>query len=365
MRLAAAPCTHLYEDATAGNRVAGDLWQKSPSVSAIRESKVESPTILFAAKGLTTYMSATAGRLSGNRSDLSTIRRSPEVTPGHVACCRNVRLMRPLVDRRIALLERRHRDELATLVYQLGGEPVSAPAMDEVACHDDFNVFMDGLASRQFSLAIFLSGAGVTILLAEADRRGRLRDALGALHQLSIACRGLKPQAALMRHGVKPQITTARPHTTRELLRALACTAVDGRGVLLVHHGERNVVVAESLRRRGARVSEVCPYAWELPEDLQPMTHVIRDAIAHRLDAILFTNRVQCRHLLHIAGDLNLAEGLALSLNQDVVVGAVGAVCARGLTEMGVVADVIPTAANMPALIKAMAAYFQINAEPA
>jgi uroporphyrinogen-III synthase len=273
--------------------------------------------------------------------------------------------MHPLGGRRIALLERRHRDELATLVYQLGGEPVLAPAMDEVACHDDFNAFMDGLINRRFSLAIFLSGAGVATLLGEAERRRRLPDALAVLRQLSIACRGAKPQAALIHHGLKTQITTARPHTTRELLRALQCTDVNGRGVLLVHHGERNVAVAESLRQRGARLSEICPYECGLPEDLEPMTRVIRDVVAHRLDAILFTNRVQCRHLLHVAADMNLAQGLALGLNRDVVVGAVGAVCARGLTEMGVIADVIPASASMPALINAMAAYFDTNGEPA
>jgi uroporphyrinogen-III synthase len=273
--------------------------------------------------------------------------------------------MRPLGGRRIALLERRHRDEFATLVHQLGGEPLLAPAMDEVACHDDFNAFMDGLINCRFSLAIFLSGAGVATLLGEAERRGRLRDALAALRQLSIVCRGAKPQAALIDHGLKTQITTARPHTTRELLRALECTDVNGRGVLLVHHGERNLAVAESLRERGARLSEICPYAWGLPEDVEPITRVIRDVVAHRLDAILFTNRVQCRHLLHVAADMNLADGLALSLNRDVVIGAVGAVCARGLTEMGVIADVIPASANMPALIKATAAYFQLRGEPA
>src|SRR5437762_499712 len=90
----------------------------------------------------------------------------------------------------IALLERRQGGEFATLVERLGGVPVSAPAIDEVACHDDFNAFMDGLVNRRFSLAVFLNGAGTATLLAEARRRARLGDALSALRQLTIACRG-------------------------------------------------------------------------------------------------------------------------------------------------------------------------------
>src|SRR5215471_9381665 len=105
--------------------------------------------------------------------------------------------MSTLSGRRIALLESRFSQEIATLVQRLGGEPVTAPAMDEVPCHNDFNIFLDGLAGRRFSLAIFLTGTGTRTLLGEAERRGRLNDAVAALHQLTIACRGAKPLGAL------------------------------------------------------------------------------------------------------------------------------------------------------------------------
>lgn len=264
-----------------------------------------------------------------------------------------------LAGKRIALLERRHSVELVRLVQQLGGEPVAAPAINEVACHDDFNIFFDGLIGRRFSLAVFLNGAGPLTLLAEAERRGRLNEALAALRELTIACRGAKPLAALSRYGLRAKITTARPHTTGELLRALASIDVAARGVVLVHYGERNAPVSDALRLRGARLSEVCPYEWMLPEDLGPISGIVRDAIAHRLDAILFTNQVQCRHLFQVAGELGQTEGLALSLNRHVVVGAVGPVCARALERLGVIPDVIPAKANMPALIAAVAQYFE------
>jgi len=265
--------------------------------------------------------------------------------------------------KRIALLERRQSDEFVQLVRQLGGEPIAAPAINEVACHDDFNTFIDGLIGRRFSLAVFLNGAGPITLLAEAERRGRLTDALAALRQLTIACRGAKPLAALSRFGLRPKITTARPHTTGELLRALASVDVAARGVVLVHYGERNTRVSEALRLRGARLNEICPYEWMLPEDLGPMTAVVRDAIAHRLDAVLFTSQVQCRHLFQVAAEMGQTEGLALSLNRHVIVGAVGPVCARGLEQLGVLADVVPAVPNMPALISAVAHHFERNTD--
>lgn len=266
--------------------------------------------------------------------------------------------MPTLQGRRIALLESRQGDEFATLVHRLGGEPICAPAIDAVPCLNDFHAFIEGLTRRRFSLAIFLTGAGTATLLDEAKRRGRLADAVEALRQLRVASRGAKPLAALKRHGIRPQITTAPPHTTASLMAALEHIDVQDRGVLLVHSGERNASAAAALRQRGARLEEVCPYEWMLPDDLAPMTRVVRDAIAHRLDAVLFTSQVQCRHLFQVASDMSQAEGLALSLNRSVVVGAVGPVCAGALQRAGVTPDVVPSSPSMPALITAIAHYF-------
>jgi uroporphyrinogen-III synthase len=267
--------------------------------------------------------------------------------------------MGALAGRKIALLEHRHRDELAALVRDLGGVPVSAPAIGEVACHDDLGTFIDGLADHRFSIAVFLSGAGPATLLAEAERRGRLRPVLDALRHVTIACRGAKPLATLKRYGLKPQITTARPHTTNEIVAALASIDVTDRGVVLVHYGERNLTVADHLRTRGARLKEISPYSWTLPEDLEPISHVVRETIAHGIDAVLFTNQIQCRHLFEVASGMSRARGLALSLNQHDVVGAVGPVCAKALQRVGVTPDVVPPAANMPSLIHAVAKYFE------
>jgi uroporphyrinogen-III synthase len=260
--------------------------------------------------------------------------------------------------RRIALLERRSSAEIAALVHRCGGVPISAPAIDEVLCHDDFNTFFDGLMARRFSLAIFLSGAGTQALLDEARNRGRLSTVLTALRELAIACRGAKPAAVLKQHDLRPRITTAPPHTTQALLNALTVLDVRARGIVLVHSGERNAAVAEDLRWREARLQEVRPYEWMLPDDVAPIAGVVRDALARRLDAVLFTNHIQCRHLFQVAADMNLAEGLRLSLNGGIVVGAVGPACARALQREGITPDVVPPVASMPSLINAVVEYF-------
>jgi len=267
--------------------------------------------------------------------------------------------MGTLYGRTIALLESRRSREFASLVHELGGVAVSAPAVDEVACYDDFNSFFDGLARRQFSIAILLSGASTSTLLEEARRRGRLPEVVRTLREMTIACRGQKPADALQPYGLRPQITTARPHTSHELLRALSTVDVANRGIVLVHTGHRNRAVVDDLRSRGSRLTEVCPYESVAPADPEPIADVVRDAVADRLDAVLFTNRAQCTHLFRIAAEMNQAEGLVLCLNRRVVVGAVGPVCADALREAGVIPDVVPSAPSMPSLVQAVAAYFE------
>jgi uroporphyrinogen-III synthase len=176
-----------------------------------------------------------------------------------------------------------------------------------------------------------------------------------------VACRGPKPLAVLRRYDVRAGIITVKPHTSQELLAGLE--AVDLRDVpaLLVHYGERNAAIAAALRARGAQLDEACPYEWALPDDPQPIASIVAAALARRLDAILFTSQVQCRHLFQVAEEMRLVHELSAALNRDVVVGAVGPVCAMALKEVGVTVDVIPASPNMASLIVAVGDYFELT----
>jgi len=267
----------------------------------------------------------------------------------------------PLARKRIALLESRSSQDIATLVKRLGGIPVAAPAVREVPRDEDVSAFVGGVAARRFELGIFQTGAGASSLLRQAEERGAFAEVLEGLRRMTIACRGPKPLSVMRKSGVPVAITTEKPHTTRELLAALGSTELRDRGVLLVHYGERNTAMAEALIERGARLTEVCPYAWTLPEDRAPLESVIRDGVAGTLDAMLFTNQVQCRHLFEVARGMNLAEPLAARLNSDIVVGAVGPVVADALRAAGVTPDVLPASPTMVSLITAVGDYFELT----
>ena len=70
---------------------------------------------------------------------------------------------------------------------------------------------------------------------------------------------------------------------------------------------------------------------------------------------------VQCAHLFRVAAELGLSGRLADALNKDVIVAAVGPVCAEALQSVGVAADVIPARPTMESMIEALAEYFELT----
>jgi uroporphyrinogen-III synthase len=262
---------------------------------------------------------------------------------------------------RVALLESRLSPELATLVRRFGGLPYAVPAVREVPRHETIPEFIEALIAGRFSAVIFLTGAGATMLLEEADRLGSLETALAALRATTVVCRGPKPSAALRRYDVPAHIKALEPYTSKELLEALNSIDLDGQSVALLHYGEPNRSLAEALKARGAQLDERILYEWRLPEDCVPLTALIQDLIDEHVDAIAFTSQVQCRHLFDVAASLGRSDALARALNHHTIVAVIGPVCAAALRACGVIPDVIPAHPKMGSLIAALAEYVELT----
>jgi uroporphyrinogen-III synthase len=268
--------------------------------------------------------------------------------------------MSDLQGKRIALLEGRMRGELADLVRRHGGAPYSVAAMREVPqeSRQEVEAFLTRLGQGAIDIVIFLTGVGVNALVREAEQLGRLPDLLTSLAGVMTVCRGPKPVAALKRQGVAVTMLVPEPHTTAELLAALTAVELAGRRVAVMHYGERNETLTAALQARGAQLEELCLYAWCLPDDLGPLQQLVRDLVAHRLDAVAFTTQVQVRYLWQVAARLGLADALTQTLTTQCVVAAVGPTCAAALEAVGVTPQVVPTHPKMGPMVMALAAYF-------
>ena len=264
----------------------------------------------------------------------------------------------------VGLLESRQREALAAMVLRLGGTPVCAPAMREVPLVGGVEPVIDQLVAGDFSVALALTGAAASTLFGEAESRHRLDELRGALTRMVLVCRGPKPQTVLCRHGLQATVMTTKPHTTDDLLEVLSGVALEGQSVLLLQYGERNTVVADAMAQRGARVVDACLYEWALPEDLEPVQQIIERLLAGEIDALVFTTQVQFRHLLIVAAQMGVAPALVDVLSRNVIVGAIGPVCARALRAGGVIPDVMPASPNSASLIASVGDYFHL-ASPA
>ena len=262
---------------------------------------------------------------------------------------------------RVALLEAHSTEKAVAHVRQHGGIPYSVPAVREAVHLDRVAPFVDALTSRRVSVVVFLTGVGATMLLDEATRLGRLDETLSGLRLVTIACRGPKPIAVLQRYNVPVQITAADPFTTAELLAALTTISLKGMRVAVVHYGERSRALTGALAAMGAELEELSLYEWTLPPDTAPLEALVRALIAGTVEAIAFTNRIQCRHLFRVAEAVGLSSALTDALNGDIIVAAVGPVCADALHSLGVMPDVIPARPTMDAMIGALAEYVELT----
>ncbi len=260
---------------------------------------------------------------------------------------------------RVALLEGRKSLELAALVRRFGGEPYCVPAVREQqrACEGQLLTLLEQLERQTYPVVIYSTGVGVTALFNEAKRLDRLDELKDRLRRATTVCRGPKPLAALKREGLEASIQVKEPYTTWELIAALAPLELKQQFVVLLHYGERNLLLVETLLGRCAGLLELLLYDWTLPEDTAPLHQLIREVIASRVGAIAFTSQVQARHLFSIASEAGLRSELISALHSHTLVAAVGPTCAGALEALGVAPHVVPQHPKMGSMIESLARY--------
>jgi uroporphyrinogen-III synthase len=226
---------------------------------------------------------------------------------------------------RVLAFESRRANEAATLISTFDGRPLVAPALREVPLESNRAAlaFADGLLRDEFDIVIFLTGVGLRTLL-DVVAPVHPRHALSvALARTRIAARGPKPMAVLRELGVPVWAAAAEPNTWREVLAALDAKAAEfpvrGARIAVQEYGESNVELESGLRERGAHVTPVPVYRWELPEDPAPLMNAVTAIAYGAVDVVIFTARVQVDHLWQIASMLGIEPEVRRGLARMVV----------------------------------------------
>jgi uroporphyrinogen-III synthase len=259
---------------------------------------------------------------------------------------------------RVLSLESRRAAEMAKLIASYGGEPIVAPSMREIPLESNTEAieFARSLAAGGFDVAIFLTGVGTRALARVVETIYPISEFVDSLKRITIVARGPKPLAVLKELGVPVTVTVPEPNTWRDLLQALDSHSIllQGKRVALQEYGESNPELLAGLRERGANVTQVPVYKWDLPEDTQPLRNAVEAIAEARIDLALFTTSVQIDHLVKIAREMNresrVREGLAKTS-----VGSIGPVTSEALREENIRVDFEPEHPKMGFLVNAAA----------
>lgn len=253
--------------------------------------------------------------------------------------------------KRVLSFESRRSHETSELIRRHNGVPIAAPSMREVPVEQNESAFhfAQELLAGHFDMVIFLTGVGTRFLAKVLETRYPVETLAEALRGVTIVARGPKPSGALRELGVPVSIQVPEPNTWREILHATQDRPE--RRIAVQEYGKPSIELHNGLRARGAQVTAVTVYQWELPEDLEPLREAARLLAARDLDVTLFTTSTQLVHLMQIAGELGIEHETSAGLSQTVIA-SIGPTTSETLVEYGFTPDMEPSHPKLGLLVK-------------
>jgi uroporphyrinogen-III synthase len=251
---------------------------------------------------------------------------------------------------RVLSLESRRASEIETLIRRAGGDPLVAPSMRETPLEQNSQAlsFAERLFDNQFDMLILLTGVGTRLLNQVIETRWPAGSFAEALRRITVVVRGPKPMAVMREWGVPVAILVPEPNTWREIL-----AATEGRPekrVAVQEFGRPSQELIDGLIARGAEVTSVPVYQWDLPDDLRPLREAVHRLAAGTVDVLLLTSSVQVEHLLWIAAETGLEDAVRRACNR-IVIASIGPTTSATLAELGLPADFEPSHPKMGLLV--------------
>lgn len=259
---------------------------------------------------------------------------------------------------RVLSLESRRSAEIEKLIRSQRGEAFVAPSMREVPLEEnsDAFAFAERLFRGEFEMMILLTGVGTRLLGQTIEMRFPAGSFADALRKIAVVARGSKPAAVLREWNVPVTITVPEPNTWREILNAIE--GRPERRIAVQEYGRPNLELVAALRERGAEVTPVRVYQWDLPLDTSPLREAAARLLKGEFDVVLFTTSVQVTHLFRIAsegGGDGIGDGLREALRR-IVIASVGPTTTETLADFGLQPDIEASHPKMGFLVNETAA---------
>lgn len=256
---------------------------------------------------------------------------------------------------RVLSLESRRAVEIERLIRNQGGVAFVAPSVREVPLEQNSAALDFGgrLFTGGFDMVILLTGVGARLLNQVMETRWPAGSLAEALKKVTVVVRGPKPAAVMREWGVPIAITAPEPNTWREIL-----ASTEGRPerrIAVQEYGRASEELVQGLEARGAEVTQVPVYQWELPEDIEPLREAARRLARGEIDVVLFTASIQVENLFRVAGEIGLAEAARKGMNRAVIA-SIGPTTSETLRAMNLPVDFEPSHPKMGFLLNEAAA---------
>lgn len=258
---------------------------------------------------------------------------------------------------RVAAFESRRANDLTRLIERHGGQAFVSPSMREVPLEDNKEAvdFAHRLITGQIDVVIFMTGVGFRHLLSAVEPHLDRQRFLDALSDITTIVRGPKPVAAMKEAGLTPTIRVPEPNTWRELLATIdGNLPIANQHVGLQEYGKTNASLIAGLEARGAIVSSIRVYRWDLPEDTRLLEENVRALCSGERDVMMFTSAQQIKNLFAVAGNLGLSEELRGSFSTTLVV-SIGPTTTELLRDLELPVDLEPEHPKMGHMVTAAA----------
>lgn len=235
--------------------------------------------------------------------------------------------------------------EMMVLLQEYGAEPLLYPCIDIKSPADltQLDAALRKAAAGQFDWLVVTSANTVTIIAQRLAALGL------SLSDVMVAAVGPRTAEAIEDQLQLDVNIIAEKHVAEGLAAQLQSIA--GSKVFLPQSEIARPVLADSLRAAGAQVTAVDAYRTVMGQGGDDVPAMLAQ---RQVDAVTFTSSSTVRHFLarleSDGGHRQDLEGLCLA--------AIGPITARTMEENALPVSVVPRDYTLPALVKALAAYF-------
>lgn len=258
---------------------------------------------------------------------------------------------------KVTSFESRRASEIEKLILYHGGVPRVAPSMREVPISESKEAlkFAKELIAGNFDMVVLMTGVGTRALVKAVSTKYPEKEFLKSLKRTTIVARGPKPVAALRELKLKPNITVPEPNTWRDILITMENEEeLKGKKIAVQEYGISNKEFISDLRKKGAKVTSVPIYKWDLPEDIEPLKAAIKSISDSNEDIALFTSSQQIYHLFEVAKKIGYVKKLKQGL-KSTVIGSIGPTTSETLYRFEINPDYEPDSPKMGNLIREVA----------